>query len=64
MKMTNTALIENIRNLLIASRQQLQTSVNSVMVYPIRETLSPELSWSHAAEHSDNLLGAKHAGEA
>jgi predicted nuclease of restriction endonuclease-like (RecB) superfamily len=32
MEMTNTALIENIRNLLIASRQQLQTSVNSVMV--------------------------------
>lgn len=43
----NNRMIEDIRNLLINSRLQLQQSVNSVMVQTYWNAVSTKLSWSN-----------------
>lgn len=43
----NNQMIEEIRNLLINSRLQLQQSVNSVMVQTYWNAVSTKLSWSN-----------------
>lgn len=42
----NTQLIEDIRKLLIVAKDQLQQSVNTVMVQ-IQDSVSLKLSWTH-----------------